>query len=38
VFKVGERLSQQWRPLNGGLNLMALVLEGEFFKDGIRQR
>ena len=38
VFKIMERLSRHWRPLNGGLNLMALVLEGETFKDGIRQR
>ena len=26
VFKVVERLSQNWRGLNGGQNLMALVL------------
>jgi len=38
VFKIVERLSRHWRPLNGGLNLMALVLEGETFKNGIRQR
>lgn len=38
VFKIMERLSRHWRPLNGGLNLMALVLEGENFKDGMRQR
>ncbi len=28
VFKLVERLSGQWRALNGGENLMALVLEG----------
>ena len=38
VFKVVERLSQNWRALNGGENLMALVLEGYVFRDGIRDR
>jgi putative transposase len=38
VFKIMERLSRHWRPLNGGINLMALVLEGETFQNGIRQR
>ena len=38
VFKIVERLSRHWRPLNGGINLMTLVLEGDSFKDGIRQR
>ena len=38
VFKVVERLSSHWRPLNGGINLMTLVLEGEPFKDGILKR
>ena len=37
VFKMVERLSGNWRALNGGENLMALVLEGTVFKDGIRQ-
>jgi transposase-like protein len=37
VFKMVERLSSNWRGLNGGENLMALVLEGCVFKDGIRQ-
>lgn len=37
VFKVVERLSQNWRGLNGGENLMSLVLDGYVFKDGIRQ-
>jgi transposase-like protein len=37
VFKLVERLSGNWRVLNGGANLMALVLEGAVFKDGLRQ-
>lgn len=38
VFKIVQRLSRNWRSLNGGTNLMALVLEGCTFKDGILQR
>jgi transposase-like protein len=38
VFKIVERLSRNWRALNGGANLMTLVLEGREFKDGILQR
>jgi len=38
VFKIVERLSTHWRPLNGGVNLMTLVLEEETFKDGILKR
>jgi putative transposase len=38
VFKVIQRLGQNWRALNGGQNLMALVLEGCVFEDGIRRR
>lgn len=38
VFKIVERLSQNWRSLNGGANLMALVLAGCTFKDGILER
>jgi len=38
VFKIVERLSCNWRTLNGGANLMTLVLEGCKFKDGILQR
>jgi transposase-like protein len=38
VFKIVERLSRNWRSLNGGINLMTLVLEGCPFKDGILQR
>jgi transposase-like protein len=37
VFKIVEQLSGHWRTLNGGANLMALVLEGYTFKDGILQ-
>jgi putative transposase len=37
VFKIVERLGRNWRALNGGENLMTLVLEGCVFKDGIRQ-
>ena len=38
VFKIMQRLSRNWRALNGGANLMRLVLEGCKFKDGILQR
>ncbi|MFC1972390.1 hypothetical protein ACFLVE_03185 [Chloroflexota bacterium] len=38
VFKFVERLSRNWRSLNGGSNLMTLVLERCTFKDGILQR
>ncbi len=38
VFKIVERLSRNWRTLNGGANLTMLVLEGRQFKDGILQR
>jgi transposase-like protein len=38
VFKLVQRLGQNWRALNGGENLMALVLEGSVFEDGTRQR
>ena len=37
-FKLVERLSGNWRMLNGGENLMALVLEGCSFEDGILKR
>ena len=36
VFKIVRRLSDNWRALNGGENLMSLVLEGCVFRDGIR--
>jgi len=38
VFKIVERLSRNWRSLNGGTTLMTLVLEGRTFKDGILHR
>lgn len=38
VFKIVERLKGHWRTLNGGANLMALVLAGYSFKDGLLQR
>lgn len=38
VFKVIERLGQNWRALNGGRTLMSLVLGGERFNDGVLQR
>ncbi len=38
VFKVIERLGRNWRALNGGRTVMALVLGGEVFKDGVLQR
>lgn len=37
VFKLVQRLGQNWRALNGGENLMTLVLEGCVFQDGIRR-
>jgi transposase-like protein len=38
VFKIVERLSGHWRALNGGANLMALVLAGCNFKDRVLHR
>ena len=38
VFKLVERLSGNSRVLNGGENLMALVLAGCGFQDGILKR
>ena len=37
VFKIVERLSANWRALNGGANLMGLVPAGCDFKDGVLQ-
>jgi putative transposase len=37
VFKIVERLGRNWRALNGGENLMTLVLEGCTFTDGVLQ-
>ena len=34
VFKIVERLATNWRVLNGGATVMALVLAGERFVDG----
>ena len=35
VFKVVMRLSERWRQLNGGMNLMRLVVDGARFDDGV---
>jgi transposase-like protein len=35
VFKIVQRLSQNWKVLNGGHSVMALVHEGYRFKDGL---
>lgn len=35
VFKIIERLGQRWRALNGGQNLMDLVIRGWEFRDGL---
>jgi transposase-like protein len=35
VYKIVRRLSFSWRPLNGGPNLMAMVVAGEVFNDGV---
>jgi putative transposase len=37
VYKIVRRLSFSWRALNGGPNLMAMVVAGEVFKDGVLQ-
>jgi putative transposase len=37
VFKIVQRLSRNWRTLNGGATLMTLVLEGCTFRDGVLQ-
>jgi transposase-like protein len=38
VFKIVARLAGHWRVLNGGATLMALVLAGERFIDGVLVR
>jgi len=38
VFKVVDRLGQNWRALTGGENPMALVREGGVFQVGVRSR
>lgn len=35
VFKVAQRLEHSWRPLNGGLTVMTLLLDGARFVDGV---
>jgi hypothetical protein len=35
VFKIAERLEKSWRPLNGGLTIMTLLLAGHRFIDGV---
>lgn len=38
VWKIVTRLGQHWRVLNGGATLMALLLGGETFRDGVLVR
>lgn len=35
VYKVVRRLSERWRPLYGGRNLMTLLVDGARFEDGL---
>ncbi|CAN5562806.1 hypothetical protein BH23CHL7_BH23CHL7_11550 [soil metagenome] len=35
MFKIVQRLGAHWRQLNGGATLMALLLAGARFRDGI---
>lgn len=35
VFKIAQRLEHSWRPLNGGLTVMTLLLGGARFIDGV---
>jgi transposase-like protein len=35
VFKIAQRLERSWRPLNGGLTIMTLLLGGARFVDGV---
>ena len=35
VFKLIQRLGQNWRGLNGGRTVMTLVLDGRRFMDGV---
>ena len=35
VFKIAHRLEHSWRPLNGGLTIMTLLLGGARFVDGV---
>ncbi len=38
VFKIAQRLEHSWRPLNGGLTIMTLLLGGARFIDGVYVR
>ena len=38
VFKIVERLATRWRVLNGGATIMAIVVAGERFVDGVLVR
>jgi len=35
VFKIAQRLEHLWRPLNGGLTMVTLLLGGARFADGV---
>jgi transposase-like protein len=35
VFKIIERLAGAWRPLEGGVTIMSLLLDGATFRDGV---
>ncbi len=35
VFKIAQRLEHSWRPLNGGVTIMTLLLGGARFVDGV---
>ena len=35
MIKVALRLSERWRQLNGGRNVMCLLVDGARFEDGI---
>ena len=35
MFKIAQRLEHSWRPLNGGLTVMTLLLGGARFVDGV---
>jgi len=37
LFKLIERLSENWRTLNGGENCMRLVLDGAVSANGLHQ-
>ena len=35
MLKVALRLTERWRQLNGGMNLIGLMIDGARFEDGI---